>query len=266
MGLRPAKCYRNNGKKRKKVSKRPRVKRAFTRTAKRVHRRNYVGAAPGLKTRQWNMGHGSKNFSHIADLIVTDTLNIRDNALESARLIVNRYLVNKLGKDGFFMKIRIYPHHILRENKQAQGAHADRIQQGMSHSYGKSIGRAARVKAGQKIMSVLVDEPHIDVAKTALLRTTHRFPCSVSVKISTDVESIGTRPSKRKIMLEEKKVEAEVKAEEVKEEEMKEGEAKEETGKEEKGAEEKAGEKEGAEEKTGEGKEGAGSEGQKDAA
>src|SRR3989338_285696 len=110
MALRPGRCYSEL------------KDRAYTRLAVKVHRKNYIGAAPGLKTRQFNMGNPQKEFSHILDLLVTDHVQIRDNAIESIRIAINRYLAKKISKDGFFMKIRVYPHIILRENKQAQGA------------------------------------------------------------------------------------------------------------------------------------------------
>ena len=124
MGLRPGKCYRTK------------KDRAFSRVAIKVHRRNYIGAVPGIKTRQFNMGNPMKNFTHILDLKVQEHVQVRDNSIESARIAINRYLHNNLGREGYFMKIRIYPFQILRENKQAQGAHADRIQTGMSKAFG----------------------------------------------------------------------------------------------------------------------------------
>jgi len=198
MGLRPGHCYRS-------LKDRP-----WTRVAVRVHRRNYIGATPGLKTRQWNMGNGNKDFDHILDLIVDESVQIRDNAIESSRIAINRYLVKHLGKEGFFFKIRTYPHQILRENKQAQGAHADRIQKGMSHPFGKPVGRAIRVRAGQKIMSVLVDEKDAQIAKKGLLRAKSRMTCKLHVLIHTDVDSIGTKPKKA---IKEVKTAAEDKAE-----------------------------------------------------
>lgn len=212
MGLRPGHCYRS-------LKDRP-----WTRVAVKVHRRNYIGATPGIKTRQWNMGNGDKNFSHILDLIVDEGVQIRDNSIESSRIAINRYLVKHLGKDGFFFKIRTFPHQILRENKQAQGAHADRIQKGMSHPFGKPVGRAIRVRPGQKMISLLVDEKDVKIGKEALLKAKSRITCKIHVLIHTDVESIGTRPSK---MIIEVKTEAEDKAE-VKEagEEAAEGEGK----------------------------------------
>ena len=182
MGLRPGHCY---------VSLKD---RAYTRVAIIVPRRNYIGTNPGLKTRQFNMGDTTKEFTHILDLVTEESLHIRDNAIESARIAIGRYLNRVVGKDNFFMRIRVYPHHIMRENKQAQGAHADRIQKGMSHAFGKPIGRAVRAKAGMTLISVLVNEENIDIAKKALLRACSKMPCKLHVKIDTDVKSIGTRP------------------------------------------------------------------------
>lgn len=197
MGLRPAKCYKGTDKP------------AYTRTAVKVHRRNYIGATPGLKIRQFNMGNPTKEFTHIIDLVSMESAQVRDNALESTRIIVNRYLTKKLGKDGFFMRIRVYPYQILRENKQAQGAGADRVTKGMAHPFGKPIGRAARVRKGQKIMSLLVDENAVDIAKTAMERARSRMPCKVKVLVHTDVKSIGTRPKTIEEVVEEKAEEKE---------------------------------------------------------
>ena len=211
MGLRPGHCYSST------------KDRPYTRHAVRVQKRDYIGAVPGLKTRQWNMGNGLKEFDTIVDLTVKTGkhgIQIRDNALESARLIINRALIRDIGKEDFFMKIRIFPHHILRENKQAQGAGADRVSKGMSHSYGKSIGRAARVRNGQKIVSVLVAAENAEKARNALLAVLSRLPCGVAANIHNDVESIGTKPKKIRDMRkeEEEEKEAEKEGEEKKEE------------------------------------------------
>jgi large subunit ribosomal protein L10e len=213
--------------------------------AVRVHRRNYIGAVPGLKTRQFNMGNPMKQFTHILDLKVQEHVQLRDNSIESARIAINRYLHTHLGKENYFMKIRIYPFQILRENKQAQGAHADRIQTGMSKAYGKPIGRAARVRPGQNVVSVLVDEDNVEVAKTALMRAKSRFTCDVKVVVGTDVERIGTKPKK---VREAKVAKKEVKEGDEKAEEGKEGaEGKEEETKD--GAGKDAGEKKGDDKK-----------------
>jgi len=99
----------------------------------------------------------------------------------------------------------------------------------MSHPFGKPIGRAARVRPGQKIMSVLIDEENLKHVKTSLTKVKSKISCKTSVRIGTNIESIGTLPKRIK-----KRMEAKEKEEE-KEEETKEGKGK----KEEKGKEEK---------------------------
>ena len=47
---------------------------------------------------------------------------------------------------GICFESHTYPHHVLRENKQATGAGADRVSQGMRCAFGKNVGTAARVK------------------------------------------------------------------------------------------------------------------------
>lgn len=203
MGLRPAKCYRS-------LSQRP-----YTRTAIRVHRRNYIGTSPQIKTRQFNMGNGAKDFSHILDLIAEESMIVRDNALESARITVNRAIQKWAGKEGYFMKVRVYPFDVLRENKQAQGAGADRVTKGMAHCFGKPIGRGVRIKSGQKILSILVDKENLEKVRKALQRANAKLPCNISIRVGTDVASIGTRPKKTRDVLEEERAAAEAKAAEI---------------------------------------------------
>lgn len=193
MGLRPAHCY--------KEPKKP----AFTRIAITVPDRNYIGASPAMRIRQFNMGNPTKEFSHIIDLQTKSEIQIRDNAIEAMRQTLNRFFHNKVGKDSYFMKIRVYPHQILRENKQATGAGADRIQKGMSHPYGRPIGRAIRVHDGQTILSVLVDEEKIETAKEGLERAAPKLGCKTSLRIGTDVQSIGTKPKTVRELVETKK-------------------------------------------------------------
>jgi len=74
------------------------------------------------------------------------------------------------------LKIRVYPHHVLKENKIASGAGADRVSSGMRHAFGKPISSAARVKPGQKLMSVSVEGDDFDAAKEVLRRAGYKFP------------------------------------------------------------------------------------------
>ncbi len=215
MGIRPAKCYSSQRNKRRLKSgarghaRKLTQQRAYTRIAINVPDRNYIGASPQLKTRQFNMGNPVLPYDTVADLVVEESLDIRDNAIESVRSTVNRKLVKDLGKDAYFMKVRVYPSHLMRENKQAQGAGADRVSQGMSLAFGIPIGRAARVREGQVIFSVLCMKEQKDIVKKALHRAKAKFPCKVHTEFHNNIKSLGTLPSKaiEELVVEVKKAE-----------------------------------------------------------
>ncbi len=213
MGLRPGRCYRSPKKKTKGAGARghrkaKKQKRTWTRIAIKVPRKNYIGAAPALRIRQFNMGDPTKKYDLLVNLKVKEGFDLRDNAIESVRMTVNRKLVKVLGKDGFFMKVRVYPSNIIRENKTAQGAGADRVSQGMSQSFGKPIGRCARLRSGQIVYSVLCMDSQKEVVKNALMRAKAKFPFGVEVEFRKDLKSIGTLPTKKIQDVEEPKPEA----------------------------------------------------------
>jgi len=57
------------------------------------------------------------------------------------RISANRYIVKKAG-NAYHLKLRLYPHNVLRENKIATGAGADRISEGMRAAFGAAVGTA----------------------------------------------------------------------------------------------------------------------------
>ncbi len=157
-----------------------RLERPYTRTSK-FRKKAYIRATPNCKIVRFDMGNVKKPYEYKLDLISKQSLQIRQEAIESARLTSNRLLDRKLGKQNFHLRIRIYPHHVLRENPLAAGAGADRFSTGMSHSFGKPIGIAAQVKKGQALMTLRVDEEHLKLARTALKRASYKLPCSAMV-------------------------------------------------------------------------------------
>jgi len=72
-------------------------------------------------------------------------LQVRDNALESARIAIKNYLQSKLKDSEYRVVFVKFPHHILREHKLANVAKADRFFQGMRLAFGKPIGRAVQL-------------------------------------------------------------------------------------------------------------------------
>jgi large subunit ribosomal protein L10e len=157
MVRKPGKMYRNISKK------------AYT-------RREYMGGVPGSKIVQFEMGNLSTPFPVEISLMVEEECQIRHTALEAARISINRKLMSEIGRQNFHLKIRTYPHHVLRENKQATGAGADRVSEGMRLAFGKAVGTAARVEPKQKIFTVYTTEQYIDKAKVAMKSGGYKLP------------------------------------------------------------------------------------------
>src|SRR5665647_3406536 len=165
MVRKPAKMYRNISKK------------AYT-------RREYMGGVPGSKIVQFEMGNLSQEFPTEVDLVVEEACQIRHSALEAARIAVNRRLMKNVGRSNFHFKVRIFPHHVLRENKQATGAGADRVSEGMRLAFGKAVGTAARVDANQKVLTVYSTPQYLEKIKDALNHGGHKLPTPSHLKVS----------------------------------------------------------------------------------
>ena len=159
-----------------------RLKRPYTRTSK-FKAEAYIRMAPNVKVVRFNSGDASKIFAYTLNLLSKSDLQIRDNALESARQTSNKLLESYLGLKGFHLKVNVYPYQVLREHALASGAGADRFSSGMAHSFGKPIGVAARVKKGQTIFQLRVDKQNLGIAKQALERASKKLPCSCTIQI-----------------------------------------------------------------------------------
>jgi large subunit ribosomal protein L10e len=157
------------------------VKRAYTRKSK-FKTKGYIKAIPQSKINRYEMGDVKKAFPYRVKLMSRDPIQVRHNALESGRLVVNRRLSIHLG-NNFFFKVRVYPHHVLRENKMITGAGADRMQTGMQKAFGRAVGIAAQLRKEQIIYSVDVDETSIAHAKDALHKAVARLPGKYRIEV-----------------------------------------------------------------------------------
>lgn len=166
---------------RKAVSYR-RIERPYTRKSK-YKKKMYVRSIPVSKVVRYTMGNPSRTYEHALHLLSKADLQIRHNAIESARVVCSRVLEQNLPKNAYLFQIRIYPHHILRENPLAAGAGADRMSTGMQRSFGKCIGVAAQVHKGKEIFTVKVDKLHLDTARRALKAAGHKFACQTQIVI-----------------------------------------------------------------------------------
>ena len=158
------------------------LERPYTRISKYT-KKNYVrGGRPHMKVIKFDMGKPQGEYDTVLQLHSQRGMNVRHNAIESARMTTNRMLEKNLGKE-YHLRIKIYPHHVLRENALASGAGADRLSTGMKKSYGKSVGSAARVKPGQTLMELRIDSKNTKLGKEALMRAAKKFPCSCKVAV-----------------------------------------------------------------------------------
>jgi large subunit ribosomal protein L10e len=158
-----------------------RLERPYTRV-------EYIDGAPGTRIRQFEMGNRSATFPVMLTLVAEEAVQIRDIALEAARLAAGKYMAKKAGSSNYKLKIRIYPHHVIREHKMAVGAGADRISQGMRRAFGKPVGRAARVVPGTKVLSLWVKPEHFEFGKEALKRAGQKLPTPTKIIVEQGAE------------------------------------------------------------------------------
>jgi large subunit ribosomal protein L10e len=129
-------------------------------------RREYIAGKPQMKIARFSSGLAGNNYDYKLELVATEKLQLRHNALEAARLAANKRMA-QAGETSFFSMLRVYPHVILRENKMIATAGADRLQEGMRRAFGKSTGLAARIRPGQVIFHAYVTDANLDLAKDA---------------------------------------------------------------------------------------------------
>lgn len=159
MGRRPARCYRYQKNK-------PYIKSRYCR------------GVPESKIRIYDVGAkkaGVDLFPFVAHLVCDEKQQISSEALEAARVAINKHLGKTVGKDNYHIRMRAHPYHVLRANKMLSCAGADRLSSGMRHSYGKPIGVAARVDIGQILLSVRAKDQHEPHVIEAIRRGKFKF-------------------------------------------------------------------------------------------
>lgn len=153
-------------------------------------RREYMGGVPGSRIIQYDLGEKGGTFPVIVSLLAEERCQIIHNALESTRVAANRVLIKGCGASGYHLKVRPYPHEVLRENKQASGAGADRVSQGMRQSFGKPVGVAARVERGQAILTVRLTAERFPVVKEAFRKANCKLGIPTRLVIEKGEEEV----------------------------------------------------------------------------
>ncbi len=146
-------------------------------------RREYMGGVPACRITQFDIGNLKESFPVQLSLGMEEAGQVRDIALEAARISAVRVL-ERTAPNQFHLKMRRYPHAILREHKMATGAGADRISDGMRRAFGKPVGHAVRAGIGTEILTIYTTEAHVADAKEALRKASHKLPVPTRVIIT----------------------------------------------------------------------------------
>ena len=167
-----------------------RYARPFTRVSKK-RTKSYIKTVPNSQIVKFKMGDikgfDKGEYPIALHIVSKENCQVRDNSIEAVRQFLNRFLQVKLGKE-FYLAVPIYPHHILRENKMLTGAGADRMQTGMSRSFGKTMGRAALVKPGQTMYIIGVKDAKAEVEARKLIKSVKsRLACKTTIRSALPV-------------------------------------------------------------------------------
>ncbi|QHS16745.1 50S ribosomal protein L16 [Halopenitus persicus] len=149
-------------------------------------RREYITGIPGSKIAQHNMGDlqaDPDDYEVEISLRVEEKLQIRHGSLESARLSANRHLLKEIGEGEYKMVLRKFPHQVIRENKQATGAGADRVSDGMRQAFGKPVGTAARINDGEAVFTAYCDPEDAPAVKEAFRRAYNKMSPSCRITV-----------------------------------------------------------------------------------
>ena len=169
MGRRPGRCYRY-------IRGKPYIKSRYCR------------GVPDAKIRIYDLGNkraAVEDFPLCVHLVSLEKQHYSSEALEAARICANKYMTKYTGKDGFHLRVRVHPFHVLRINKMLSCAGADRLQTGMRGAFGKPTGMVARVKIGQIIFSVRTKAANRAHVLEALRRAKMKFPGQQGIFVSS---------------------------------------------------------------------------------
>ncbi len=153
-------------------------------------RREYMGGVPNSRVSQYVMGNSRAEFPVTLTLKVENRVQIRHTSIEAGRIAANKVLTKMCGPPNYCMVVRAFPHVVLRENKLATGAGADRVSSGMRQGFGKTVGTAARLERNQAILTVSVPADKVAVAKDALWRASMKFPSPCYVDVDKGAEYV----------------------------------------------------------------------------
>jgi len=147
---------------------------------------SYIKAVPHQKIVKFNMGNAKAfekgRFKFKMTLLTNENIQIRDLALEAVRQSLNKDLIKLLQKN-FFLRCNVFPHNILRNNRVYSGASkGERVQTGMTKSFGSPEGRAAIVKKNKPIFTAYFSgKSNVQKVRGFFKKVTPKLPCKTRV-------------------------------------------------------------------------------------
>jgi large subunit ribosomal protein L10e len=143
--------------------------------------KKYAPSAPNSKIARFSTGKARPDYDIKLQLIAKEKVQIRHNALEAARVAINKKMT-PVGEENFYIAVRVYPHVIIRENRMISTAGADRLQEGMRKAFGKPSGLAARVDTGSVLFEVSIKRANLAIGREGLKSAASKLPLTTLVR------------------------------------------------------------------------------------
>ena len=150
---------------------------------------SYIKSVPPQKIVKFSMGNGrafeENKFDYKLTLSTQENIQIRDLALEAVRQTLNKDLAKLFTIKNFFLRVNVFPHNITRNNRVYSGSSkGERVQTGMTLSFGSPEGRTAVIKKGRPIFTVYFHNKQ-DIAKVRSFfkKATPKLPCKTKLVV-----------------------------------------------------------------------------------
>ncbi len=147
---------------------------------------SYIKAVPTQKIVKFNMGdvqgYEQGKYNIKMSISTEEPIQIRDLALEAARQSLHKDLTDLFQK-AYFLRCHAYPHNIMRNNRvYSGGSKGERIQTGMSKSFGTPEGRSAVLRKGNPVFSAYFSgEQNISKVRDFFKKIAPKLPCKSKI-------------------------------------------------------------------------------------
>jgi ribosomal protein L10e len=158
---------------------------ANTRKSKK-HQLSYIKQVPNQKIVKFNMGDPlgfeQGKYPIKVTLSTEENIQIRDLALEAARQAIHKEMTAIFQK-FYFLRCNVFPHNILRNNRVfSGGSKGERVQTGMSKSFGTPEGRAAVLRKGKPVFTAyFAGEDKIPAVRHIFKSASPKLPCKTKM-------------------------------------------------------------------------------------